>query len=162
MTAAPEPPLFAATLIPHRSLDRRGLQAAAAVLGGAGAAVAGLFLALGAWPVVGFVGIEIAAVIAVLALHRRAGPREEVVLDRRVLTVRRRLGRMERRWEFPPGWLRVRLIDDEDGRPAGVEIAAHGRRLAVGRFLTAEEQASFAAALRAALAAWRAPQPAAC
>lgn len=158
------PPVFTATLTPQRSLDRHGLWVAAGVLGVAGAAVAVLFLALGAWPVVGFVGIEIAVVIAVLLLHHRRGRTvEEVVLDARTLTVTRRRGRRAvTRWEFPPGWLRVTVVDDEHGRPAGVMLASHGRRLAVGRFLTPEEQAAFAAALRAALAAWRAPYSVAC
>ncbi len=155
-------PVFTATLSPQRSLDRSGLWIAAAVLGAAGSAIAVLFLALGAWPVVGFVGVEIALVIAVLLHHRRGGTTEEVVLDGRTLTVTRRRGRRAvTRWEFPPGWLRVTVVDDEHGRPAGVLLASHGRRLAVGRFLSAEEQAAFAAALRAALAAWRAPYSAA-
>lgn len=164
MTRDGTPPVFTATLSPQRSLDRRGLWIAAGVLGVAGTAIAVLFLALGAWPVVGFVGIEIALVIAVLLLHHRLGrTTEEVVLDARALTVTRRRGRRTvTRWEFPPGWLRVTMVDDEHGRPAGVLLASHGRRLAVGRFLTPEEQAAFAAALRAALAAWRAPYSVAC
>jgi uncharacterized membrane protein len=158
------PPVFTATLSPQRSLDRSGLWIAAAVLGIAGAAIAILFLMMGAWPVVGFIGVEIALVIAVLLLHQRLGrTTEEVVLDARALTVTRRRGRRAvTRWEFPPGWLRVTVVDDEHGRPAGVLLASHGRRLAIGRFLTAEEQAAFAAALRAALAAWRAPYGVAC
>lgn len=153
------PPVFTATLTPQRSLSRQGVVIAAAVLGISGTAIAVLFLALGAWPVVGFVGVEIALAIAVLLLHHRLGrTTEEVVLDGRALTVTRRRGRRAvTRWEFPPGWLRVTVVDDEHGRPAGVLLASHGRRLAVGRFLSGEEQAAFAAALSAALAAWRAP-----
>jgi uncharacterized membrane protein len=164
MSREADRPVFAATLRPQRSLDRSGLWLAAGVLGGAGAAIAVLFLALGAWPVVGFIGVELALAIAVLLLHHRLGrTTEEVVLDARALTVTRRCGRRTlTRWEFPPGWLRVTVVDDEHGRPAGVLLASHGRRLAVGRFLSAEEQAAFAAALRAALAAWRAPYGAAC
>jgi uncharacterized membrane protein len=164
MTSDGAPPVFTATLSPQRSLDRHGVWVAAAVLGVAGTAIALLFLALGAWPVVGFVGVEIALVIAVLLLHHwRGGTTEEVVLDARTLTVTRRRGRLAvTRCEFPPGWLRVTVLNDEHGRPAGVLLASHGRRLAVGRFLTADEQAAFAAALNAALAAWRAPYSAAC
>ncbi|WP_439580089.1 DUF2244 domain-containing protein [Elioraea sp.] len=163
MTRDGDPPVFTATLRPQRSLDRSGLCIAASVLGVSGAAIAGLFLVMGAWPVVGFVGIEIAIVIALLLLHHGRGrTTEEVVLDDRALTVTRRRGRAVTRWEFPPGWLRVTVVDDEDGRPAGVLLASHGRRLAVGRFLTPEEQTEFAAALRAALASWRAPYAAAC
>lgn len=164
MTHDGDRPVFTATLSPQRSLDRSGLWIAAAVLAVAGTAIALLFLALGAWPVVGFVGVEVALVIAVMLLHHRHGrTTEEVVLDERTLTVTRRRGRRAvTRWEFPPGWLRVTVVDDEHGRPAGVLLASHGRRLAVGRFLTAEEQAAFAAALRTALAAWRAPDSAAC
>jgi uncharacterized membrane protein len=164
MTSDGAPPVFTATLSPQRSLDHHGVWVAAAVLAVAGTAIAMLFLALGAWLVVGFVGVEIALVIAVLLLHHwNGGTSEEVVLDARMLTVTRRRGRRAvTRWEFPPGWLRVTVVDDEHGRPAGVLLASHGRRLAVGRFLTADEQAAFAAALNAALAAWRAPYSAAC
>lgn len=157
-------PVFAATLTPQRSLDSRGLRMAALALAAGGTGVAVLFLALGAWPVVGFVGAELALAIGLFLLHHRLGRTvEEVVLDERALTVtRRRGGWAVTRWEFPPGWLRVSVVDDEHGHPAGVLLASHGRRLAVGRFLTREEQTAFAAALRAALASWRAPSVLAC
>lgn len=165
MTRPDHQPVFAATLSPQRSLDRSGLWVAALVLAASGAGVALLFLLLGAWPVVGFVGAEILLAIGLVILHHQLLGRtvEEVVLDEHALTVTRRDGRRAvTRWEFPPGWLRVSVVDDDHGRPAGVLLASHGRRLAVGRFLTREEQTAFAAALRAALASWRAPYIAAC
>lgn len=156
--------VFAATLSPQRSLDRSGLWAAAIVLAAGSSSIAVLFLALGAWPVAGFVGAELILVIGLLLVHHRLGRTvEEVVLDAQALTVTRRRGRRAlRRWEFPPGWLRVSVVDDDRGRPAGVLLASHGRQLAVGRFLTPDEQTQFAAALRGALASWRAPSIAAC
>ena len=164
MARQAQEPVFAATLSPQRSLDRGGLWVAALVLAFGFSCVAMLFLALGAWPVAGFIGAELILVVALMLLHHRLGRTvEEVVLDAHALTVTRRRGqRALRRWEFPPGWLRVSVVDDERGRPAGVLLASHGRRLAVGRFLTPEEQAQFAAALRTALATWRAPSAAAC
>lgn len=165
MTRPDDPPVFAATLTPQRSLTGRGLRLAALVLVAGGSAVAALFLVLGAWPVAGFVGVELALVLGLLLMHHRLGRTtvEEVVLHAHALTVtRRRGGRSVARWEFPPGWLRVSVVEDEHGRAAGVLLASHGRRLAIGRFLSREEQTELAAALRAALAAWRAPAMLAC
>lgn len=164
MTGQDQAPVFAATLSPQRSLDRRGLRIATCVLAASGAGVALLVLLLGAWLVVGFVTGAILLAIGLFLLHHRLGRTvEEVVLDGRALTVtRRRGGRAVTRWEFQPGWLRVSVADDDRGRPAGVLLASHGRRLAVGQFLTREEQTAFAAALRAALAAWRAPHAMPC
>lgn len=165
MTGPEQQPVFAATLVPQRSLTSHGLRLAALALAAGSTAVAALFLALGAWPVAGFVGAELVVVLALLLGHHRLGRTtvEEVVLDAHALTVTRRRGRRAvTRWEFPPGWLRVSVVDDEHGKPAGVLLASHGRRLAIGRFLTREEQAELAAALHAALALWRAPRMLAC
>ena len=55
-------PLFAATLTPHRSLSRRGMRIVIAVMA-IGASIPGmLFFALGAWPIVGIMGLDVALV----------------------------------------------------------------------------------------------------
>lgn len=152
--------LFDAVLTPHRSLSPRGfliLMTALSLVSFAG----GLFFFLvGAWPVVGFLGLDVVLVyIAFRINYRRARMYETLRLTRDTLTVRRvdhRGG--ETRWRFPPAWLQV-LLDDPPTRRNWLTLRSHGRSLAIGGFLTAEERRGLAAALEAALIeARRVPQ----
>ncbi|MFQ3622159.1 MAG: DUF2244 domain-containing protein [Acetobacteraceae bacterium] len=160
MTVAGEQPIFSAVLTAQRSLGTGGLWLAAGVVAIAGAATALLFLLLGAWPVAGFVGLEIGAALALfLGHHRLARVTEEVVLDRRTLRITRRRGLgAARRWEFSPGWLRVAVEPAAPGRPGGVVLASHGRSVTLGTALSEEDRQGFARALGEALARWRAPE----
>ena len=70
--AEPLPVLFYAILAPRRSAGRRGrrvVMALAATVLGVGAFG---FLAAGAWPVVGFCGLEVGLLYGALRLHGRA------------------------------------------------------------------------------------------
>lgn len=148
-----EPVIFDAILTPYRSLSRTGFNALMLVLGILSVAVGGLFLALGAWPVIGFLGLDVLLVyLAFKWSYRTARGFEAIRLTPRRLTVRAvdHWGG-ERRAEFaPPHWLRVDLV--ESSRQAGaLMLSSHGRRLAVGRFLTAAERCDLAQALQSAL-----------
>ena len=53
-------------------------------------------------------------------------------------------------------------IDEPPEHDSPLLLSSHGRSLAIGRFLTVEERAELARALREALARWRCmPNPAA-
>jgi uncharacterized membrane protein len=155
----PRTPLFHAVLTAQRSLGGRGLAWAAGVLGVLAAVTMVVFLVLGAWPVAGFVGAEVGVAVLLLVVHHRAGrAREELTLDEAGLTVAR-IDWSGHRQEvrLPPAWLRVALQPPEGSRAGHIELATHGRTLAVGAFLPPEEQAELAAALERALSRWRAP-----
>lgn len=144
--------LFDAVLTPHRSLSPRGfliLMTALSLVSFAG----GLFFFLvGAWPVVGFLGLDVLLVyIAFRVNYRRARMYETLHLTRDTLTVRRvdHWGG-ETRWRFKPAWLQV-LLDDPPAHGSPLTLRSHGRSLAIGDFLTAEERRGLADALRAAL-----------
>ncbi len=163
MSVAGEQPIFSAVLTAQRSLGPLGLSIAAGVLAAAGAATGLLFLVLGAWPVVGFIGLEIGgALLLFLGHHRLARVTEEVVLDSRTLRVTRWRGLGAAScWEFSPGWLRIAVEPPAPGRTGGVVLASHGRSVTLGAALSEEEREGFACALQEALARWRAPQGAA-
>ncbi len=153
--------LFDTELRPRRSLSRGGfwlLMALTGVACGIGAAV---FLAFGAWPVSGFFGLDIVLLYGAFRLSYRTGrSRETLRLTRETLTVRRisPAGRIEA-WIFQPYWLRVELA--ESRRHGRLTLLSHGRRLTVGAFLSPQERADLAVALRAALEhCRRAPAPA--
>ncbi|MDW8442932.1 MAG: DUF2244 domain-containing protein [Acetobacteraceae bacterium] len=159
MAVGREQAVFSATLVAQRSLGGRGLLAVALILAGSAAAVAGLFLVLGAWPVVGFVSLEVGAALALfLGHHALARVVEEVVLEDRVLRVSRRRGfGAAQAWEFPPGWLRVTVEPPGPRSAGGVVLSSHGRSLVLGSGLTEDEREEFAEALREALRRWRSP-----
>src|SRR5262245_14436356 len=89
--AAPdERPLFAAVLKPHRSLAVRGLLLVMIALAAMSLGVGTLFWTLGAWPVPGFLGLDVVLLYVAFRLsYRQARAAEEIQLSRSVLTVRR-------------------------------------------------------------------------
>jgi uncharacterized membrane protein len=141
-----EPSVFDATLRPHRSLEPRGfvlLMAVVAIM----SFLSGLAFAVqGAWPVMGFFGLDFVAVyIAFRINYRAADSSERVVLSETQLVVeRRRRGRLTGRWSFQPYWLRIEVAE---GPGAGVVLQSHGRSVAVGSFLSLDERVGFAQAL---------------
>lgn len=145
--------LFDARLTPHRSLGARGFVVlmSAVCLVCCGASL--VFYLIGAWPVVGFFGLDVALIgLAFRINYRRARMYETLRLTRGSLVVERVSHRGERRtWRFQPYWLQV-LVDDRPGEAGALMLRSHGRSLSVGAFLTAEERQDLAGALRQALA----------
>lgn len=143
---------FEATLYPNRPLSRSG--SIVLMLGVSSVSVAiGLGFALvGAWPVAGFLGLDVVALyLALVVVRRRARQREHIRLDRSGLVVRRVTGSGEAaEWRFEPYWVRV-LMDDPPRRDSWLVLESHGRSLRIGAFLTPRERLDLARALRVAL-----------
>ncbi len=144
--------LFSAILRPHRSLGPRGFVLLMALIGVISFVAGFAFFLAGAWPVVGFFGLDAALIYFAFRLNYRAARLYETVdLSDDALTVTRVLpsGRA-RRWTFNPYWVRLEMA----GRPGRVKqlvLTSHGKRLVFGAFLTGEEKTDFAEALRGAL-----------
>lgn len=156
-----DPVIFDAILTPHRSLSPRGffvlMTAICAV-----SFVAGLgFFLMGAWPVVGFMGLDVLLVYGAFKLNFRAARMYETVrVTRNDLVVERVSPRGDaQRWRFQPAWLQI-LFDDPPAHDSQITLRSHGRRLIVGAFLTADERLDFARALAGAVAKANAPQAA--
>ena len=146
-------PIFSARLTPHRALSRRGrmvVVALVAVLAGIPSIV---FFSLGAWPVLGFLGLDVAAVWLALTLSDRSGKRfEQVTLypDRlEVLQVSAR-GR-EARARFRPSAVRLLVERNFDERVTSLKLRSPERELEIGTFLDFADRASFARAFGTAL-----------
>src|ERR1700677_2304232 len=153
--APPQPELFSALLTPHRSLNRTGflvLMGFVSVISfGAGLA----FLLMGAWPVSGFFGLDVLAVYVSFRVNfRRARATEEISVTPSELRVRRVSHRGHVvEWVLNPLWVR---LEQETHAEFGIErlyLVSRGRHISVGSFLGADEKASFAKALLAALQA---------
>lgn len=149
---------FDAILHPHRSLGRVGVRVLMGVVIGLNLLIAGVFWAVGAWPVVPFCGLDVLLLWLALRVNARAAQRyEQIRLTDADLTVRRVDERArERLTRFHPYWLRVHQ-DDNAAHGPQVTLSSHGRSVGVGSFLSPEERAAFAQALDDALRAWRRP-----
>jgi uncharacterized membrane protein len=148
-----EPTIFSATLTPHRSLGSLGFVIVMVVLGGVSFVAGMVFLALGAWPVFGFLGLDVLLVYWAFRLnYRTARAYEQVLVTPSALTVRKVSHRGQVvEWTLNPLWTR---IDRQTHQVYGVErlfLVSRGRRLAIASFLGPAEKEEFATALAAAL-----------
>jgi uncharacterized membrane protein len=148
--------LFDATLRPHRSLSGRGLLLVTLAFAFAGMAICVWLLLAGAWPAVGFLGLDVALVALALWINMRgARMYERLRLTDTALEIRRVApdGRA-REWRLEPYWLRVEAPQHaEDDTP--LALTSHGRKFKLGTFLGPEERLHVGQRLAAALADWR-------
>lgn len=156
----PQPELFSALLTPHRSLSRTGF----VVLMGFVCAVsfiAGMaFLIMGAWPVLGFFGLDALAIWWAFRINNRAARAfEEIRVTPSELRVRRTSHRGHVvEWVLNPLWVQLDRTEDPEFGIERLYLVSRGRRVSIGSFLGPDEKASFAKALLAALhAAKRGP-----
>jgi uncharacterized membrane protein len=152
-----EPKLFSALLTPHRSLNRTGFLVLMVFLSVVSFAAGFAFLLMGAWPVLGFFGLDMLAIywaFRVNFLHGRAS--EEISVTPSELRVRRISHRGHVvEWVLNPLWVQ---LDQKTHAEFGIEklyLVSKGRRVSIASFLGPDEKASFANALLAALQAAR-------
>jgi uncharacterized membrane protein len=150
-----QPKLFSARLTPHRSLDRTGFLVLMTFLTAVSFAAGVAFLLMGAWPVVGFFGLDVLVIYWAFRVNfRRAAAIEEISVTPSELRVRRVSHRGHVvEWVLNPLWVR---LDQKTHAEFGIErlyLVSRGRHVSVGSFLGPDEKASFAKALMAALQA---------
>jgi uncharacterized membrane protein len=153
----PEPEIFSALLTPHRSLNRTGFLVLMAFLSVISFAAGVVFLMLGAWPVVGFFGLDVLAVYWAFKINfRSARACEEISVTSSELRLRRvnHQGRAVE-WVLNPLWVQLDQVAHEEFGIEKLYLVSRGRRLSIGSFLGPDEKASFAKALRDALQAAR-------
>jgi uncharacterized membrane protein len=152
-----QPELFSALLTPHRSLNSTGFLVLMAFLSAVSFAAGLAFLLMGAWPVLGFFGLDVLAIYWAFRINfRHAKATEEIWVTPSELRVRR-VSHRGRVVEFVLNPLWVQL-DQKTHAEFGIEklyLVSKGRRVSIGSFLGPDEKASFAKALLAALQAAR-------
>ena len=148
-----EPTLFSAIITPHRSLSANGFLLVMTLVGGLSFIGGMFFFLLGAWPVVGFLGLDVLLVYwAFRANYRAAAAFEEVTVTPSELRVRRVSHRGETaEWTLNPLWTKLDRETSEEFGLLKLFLVSRGRRLAVAGFLSPKERESFATALSAAL-----------
>ena len=149
----PEPTLFSAIITPHRSLSGMGFLLVMALIGGLSFAGGMFFLLLGAWPVIGFLGLDVLLVYwAFRANYRAAAAYEEVTVTPSELRLRRVSHHGEvAEWSLNPVWTQLDRESHEEYGLLRLFLVSRGRRVTVAGFLSPKEKESFAAALAIAL-----------
>jgi uncharacterized membrane protein len=152
---AAEPTLFEARLKPHRSLTRTGFIAVMVVLGGVSLTAGSAFLMMGAWPILGFFGLDVALVyLAFRANFRAARAYEDIHVTPNILRVRQVSHHgNERENVANPRWVRMETTRDEDFGMTRLALVSRGVPLVIGAFLAPRQREQVAHGLAGALAA---------
>jgi uncharacterized membrane protein len=151
--------LFQATIVPHRSLTRRGWLWVIGIFAGFGLLGVVQFAERGLWPVILWIGLEAVLAAILLRLHLRSGRACEVILIERsrvrVLRTDPRGRRSER--SLPVGWLNP-VLEETPGRVPRLLLVTHGVQEEIGTVLGEQPKRALAESLRDALRAMREPR----
>jgi uncharacterized membrane protein len=145
---------FATSLSPHRSLSPQAFKwvIRGAVI--ANLAVGVPMLVVGAWPVLGFMGLDIWLLWWLFKRSYLDARRSEtlVLTDRELLVDRVAPDGEREEHRLDAYWLRLDVTEER------LVVVSKGNRLVIGRFLSPDARLALAEQLKAALADMRAPQ----
>ena len=149
-------PLFAATLTPHRSLTPAGKRVVIGLVAALALVPGVVFYVAGAWPVVGFMGLDVLAIWAALTISMRGGKAYEVVtlwptsLELKKVDAKG----TEELLSFVPKSVKFVIDRDYNERVTALWLKADAKKVPLGAFLSADEKLSlskvFGTALRKA------------
>ena len=144
-------PAFDVTSYPHRSLGVEGFRVLLIALIAINAFAGIVFVLAGAWPVAGFLGLDVLAVYVAFRLsYAQAAAYERITIAGASVIVERVDPRGRRQeWRFPSYWASVRYDGDETR--GTVTLRSHGNTVEVGSYLSHFERQAFADVLREAL-----------
>jgi uncharacterized membrane protein len=150
---AVEERLFDVRLRPHRSLTPSNFKVLILIFCCAAAVSSIPFIAMGAWPVGGFMGLDVVILYAAFrANFRAARAYEDVVVTPLELLLAKVDPRGSRReWRFNPTWVR---LDRQEHAEFGVQrlsLHSRGHSVEVAGFLGPDAKADFASGLSRAL-----------
>ena len=147
MTAVPRSakPIYRVDLFPPRSLSRRAARNIVLMLATLTTCIGLVFWSVGAWPVIGFLGVDVLLLsLAFYFSFRSARQEERIELSTGNLRVTRISVRGDRQeFDFQPYWLRVVLERGEDDHCA-LFLRTHGEKFEIAGFLGADEKADLA------------------
>jgi uncharacterized membrane protein len=154
MAEAYDQPIYAVRLRPHRSLSRGQAKTLVAVVSAAICATSLPFFVVGAWPIVGFLGLDALGLWLAFELSFRAARAYE---DVRVTPIELKLAKVSakgaaREFLFNPAWVRLDRSEHEEYGVERLALVSHGRSVEFGSFLGPGQKAAVAGELTQALA----------
>ena len=147
-------PYFCATLTPHRSLSSRGFLILMTMLTVVSFTAGIFFITLGAWPVMGFFGLDVMLVYWAFRKNYADGFTAEIVTvnETRLIVQKLENGELVEEKTFTRGWVRAVLEIDRAREITGpLLLQSGGMTMEIGSFLSSDERKSFYHALNKAL-----------
>lgn len=147
---------FSKVLRPHRSSSDRDVKIVSFFVFFLFIPTGTAFLMAGAWPVFGFMGLEVAGLIFAIWFNHKVGSAFEAIT---ITDSEFRLSKVDHwgkrtYWTEKPQWLKVRF----DAPSKQLIVGVHGRHVVIGKFLLEEEREALAEVLQQEVR--RATQPA--
>ena len=154
MAQAYDQAIYSVRLRPHRSLTRGQANMLVFVVSATICAISLPFFFMGAWPIVGFLGLDALGIWAAFELSFRAARAYE---DLRLTPLELKLDKVPvrgqtREFRFNPFWVRLDRSDHEEFGLQRLALVSHGRSVEFGSFLGPEQKAAVAGDLSLALA----------
>lgn len=150
----PDNSQWSITLTPHRSLTRQGFITVMVLVAGLNLVAGSIFIALGAWPVFGFMGLDVLLIWWAFRRNFADSERAERLIAYGDALTLQRLAKLQAPKEivFNRRWVKVELDHDEERELTGrLWLRSHGQSHEIAAFLGADERVSLAKALRRAI-----------
>ncbi|MCV6547251.1 MAG: DUF2244 domain-containing protein [Cohaesibacter sp.] len=150
---------FHATLHAHRSLGAKGFLILMIFLSLVLGVVSIYFWILGAWPIIGFAGLDLLAIWWAFHINYRDGRvQEKILLTQKTLTLTKiPVKGKSQTFDFNPYWARLITEEREEEGMTRLCLTSHGKSLEIGPFLNPPDRKSLAEALQAALFSLKQP-----
>lgn len=149
-----DPVLYAARVHPHRSMTRAQVRLILLLVGTTSLLATLPFMIMGAWPVAGFMGLDVLALYLAFEVSFRAARAFEelkvTIVDLFLSKVSPRGVRTE--WRFNPSWVRLEKTTHEEFGLMRLDLVSRGERVEVAPFLGPVEKTELAGNLSRALA----------
>jgi uncharacterized membrane protein len=146
--------IYATRLTPYRSMTPRAFKSFIILFCCVNLVLSAPFFIMGAWPVAGFMGLDVLALyIAFRVSFRSADAYETVELTALELVFAKVTPRGQREvWRFNPSWVRLEQETHEEFGTERVALVSRGQSVEIGAFLGPEQKAALARDLARALA----------
>lgn len=140
-------------LTPHRSLAKKQFRLLMALFALVGTVSSVPFVVLGAWPVAGFMGLDVLLVyLAFRANYRSARAYEDISITPLELIIAKVSARGSKaEWKFHPAWVRLDKVEHIEFGLLRLALCSRGRSVEVAGFLGPDAKADFASSLTRAL-----------
>lgn len=145
---------FNAVLTPNRSLSPKGFAILMGIVGGISFVAGIMFVRMGAWPVFGFFGLDVALLYWAFKRNYADGEvRELIEVNEHELIITRFVKNTESSQQrFLRSWARIELAEDKVRELIGsLTIHCHGKTTEIAAFLGPDERKEFFKALQRAL-----------
>ena len=140
-------------LTPHRSLAKKQFRLLMVLFALVGTISSIPFVVLGAWPVAGFMGLDVLLVyLAFRANYRSARAYEDIcVTPLELIIAKVSAAGLKAEWKFHPAWVRLDRVEHIEFGLLRLALCSRGRSVEIGGFLGPDAKADFASSLTRAL-----------